>query len=236
MSTISMRAKREVATGDRISRGLATARGYRKLKILPKDADLGAWAKRYDGAYNAFDATGERYVMPLIDDPINLCCNFCRAYSVGGGEPFLPLWGKYSLDEYNFPKYPDAITVRAMLVGSEDNGLDEVGLYLTHRTVRQQKVGGDRMISRYNKEHDARSMMYLDPVGYLCLNAIRLELGEHPLDHISMGTRFVDMPEKEAGSLMVIPSAYWSKRNKQHLCASVVDSKLPHVGIRFSIG
>jgi hypothetical protein len=225
-----------------ISRGLATAKAYQKLTLLPEDINLQEVAAIYDAVYN--DASnmkkyGELYIpVPLSSQfgVIELYHVFKEAYKAND-EPYMPLWKQYDdLAKFGLPTVnpeKNIVAVRAMIISDEDNSYNETGLYLTDRTVKAQRIEGGKKIGEFNKTNPGFELIHLDPASYILINAIRIELKQDTLDD-STFTRFVGMKDKlvDGGA---VRCADW-RGSDLRLGYSNVDDVWDRGGVRFSVG
>jgi len=222
-----------------ITRGMATAIAFQKLTLLPDDANIKVFADLYDKLYvEAGDLAiyGELYIpAPLSEEfgVIDLYHAFRMAYQAYD-EPWMPLWKQYNLAAFKLPPVGDEPEVRAICTGSEDNAYNELGLYFTDQNVDKQRKNGGKKIQQFNDSTSAMEMIFFDPMSYIIVNAIRIELGQPPLDKPTT-TRFVGIDEKTTDGDVLVPRADW-RDGGLGFGGSRVGDRWGRGGVRFSVG
>jgi hypothetical protein len=243
-----------LSSEEEISLSLATFRAFRELTLLPDNANQKELVDYYDGLYADFgrDYSIEyAYIQPPMSEefgPVQLYHAFRRAYKTAYKELDMSLWGLYDLVDFNLPV---SGVVRALVTGGEDNAYSESGLYLTSLVFEKQIKEGKRKIAKFDKANAGLKAAVLDPVGYIILNSIRLELGLSPLD-MRTATKFIDSRKREIGSYFdytlddfehgydychyrYVPLAQWLNGVMLNFGRSAVEEGYCHEGVRFSV-
>jgi hypothetical protein len=226
-----------VSQGNNTGYGWATFRAFEKLTLLPEDAyqNREMLVDYYNKLYADF---GERhsleysYIQPPMSKefgPIQLHYAFRKAYKAS--EPCMGLLKQYKLVDYNLPQ---AGVVRAMMTGEENSAYRVRGLYLTGRIAERQVEEAKKVIAKFNKANAGLKAVVFDPVGYIILDAIRLELGLLALDRSMMAVRFIDMPERLVYGATYVPIAFWNS-NGLGFGASHARTYGGRIGVRFSV-
>lgn len=217
-----------------ISRGVATYRAYHKLGVLNKEISEYAAASEFDKAYeklaSVFDGSTDMFIpIPLTDSfsIFNLYYAFRDAYSAF--EEVHPVWKKYNLEDFKIFDGGYDIQAHAMLRGNND--VD--GLYFMSKVVEKQAEESKKLMENFTAEHKGLQIRFMDPAAYIALTAIRIELGEKPVDFVSY-TRFINIPPKEVDDKLFVPLARWSGDAMRFGWSSIL-SLFGDCGTRFTV-
>jgi len=216
-----------------ISRGTATYRAYHKLGLLNKYASEYEVAGKFDEAYGElgkYTDCGDMYIPIPLTREFGIFELYHRFREVHPALAELhPIWSQYDFDDFNIQIQGDKTEARCMLTG---NG-DVDGLYFTSKIVEKQVEEADALKVKFEAEHPGLALKDMDPAAYIALTAIRLELGEKPVDFTTY-TRFIGFTPKEVEGKFFVPLARWYG-DAMRLGWSSITSTFGDCGARFII-
>ncbi len=150
---------------------------YRLLGLLDdsidRDTAIGAIGiALYDLASASEGLNLETYLMPPSGNGMGFQALFSSYHNLINKRFKLnSIWEKYG--DSPLDSAPQMSIARGMIVGNETNSYQERGLYLEGKGLLGQLNNGMSFINKTEAKRPEITVTFLDPVSYLCINAIR---------------------------------------------------------------